>query len=126
MNEEKKKFLSLMASNSISPDGDKDELKSFCSECPPTEKKFFKYVGCCDKSNSCCCKSNKCSRVLNRLFCPVSWPVLGLIALVASVIVITLEFAADTGFCFYNPVIPLTVSPISTPRGIDSFVPPSE
>jgi hypothetical protein len=43
---------------------------------------------------------------------------MGVIALVVSALLIMLEFAADTGFCYYNPVIPLMVVPLSTPRGI--------
>lgn len=113
---------------SVSPESDVEELKNYSTECIKPEKKNSR---CGRFKPKCCCCSKEpelCTN-LKRLFCPISWPIVGVVALVVSAMLIMLEFSADTGFCYFNPVIPLTVVPLSTPRGISqsplyAFSPP--
>jgi hypothetical protein len=116
INEDKKNFHQHKTLKSVSPENDIEELKKYKIEYSSAEKKMSKY-GCDKLKCGYSCKETKLSRNLRRVFCPISWPIMGLIALVVSVMLIMLEFAADTGFCYYNPVIPLMIVPLSTPRG---------
>ena len=86
--------------------------------------KKFEDPSCCTASE-CCRKSTFCNNSCKTSICcaycvsfrNLSWVTKGLIVLFLSVSVITLEFAADTGFCYYNPVVPMTIVPMSTARG---------
>lgn len=46
-----------------------------------------------------------------------SWKTLGVMFLVLAVVLITIEMAADINFCYFTPVVPLNIIPMSTPRG---------
>ena len=46
-----------------------------------------------------------------------SWKTYGAVFLVLAVILITIEMAADTNFCYFTAVVPLDIIPMSTPRG---------
>ena len=91
------------------------------------EKKIEKKCedpSCCTATEYCrsssFCKEN-CKSSIWCAYCfgfvKLSWVAKGLIVLFLSVSVITLEFAADSGFCYYNPVVPMIIVPISTARG---------
>ena len=93
------------------------------SEEKKIEKKF-EDPSCCTATEYCrsssFCKENCKSSIWCACcigFVKLSWVAKVLIALFLSVSVITLEFAADTGFCYYNPVVPMIIEPISTARG---------
>lgn len=91
------------------------------------EKKIEKKLedpSCCTATEYCrsssLCKENCKSSIWCACcvgFVRLSWVAKVLIVLFISVSVITLEFAADTGFCYYNPVVPMIIVPISTARG---------
>lgn len=90
-----------------------------------------KEVACCTKHcGSCisrcpcaCCSDKCCSKVCNTaVFCfpclfirKLSWPTLTALALTLAVILITMEFAADQNFCYFNPVISIIPQPLRDP-----------
>ena len=87
-------------------------------------EKTFDDAPCCTASE--CCRSssfckNHCKSSLWCAYCiglrNLSWVTKSFIVLFLAVSVITLEFAADTSFCYFNPVVPMAITPMSTPRG---------
>ena len=51
-----------------------------------------------------------------------SWKTLGAMFLVLAVMLITVEMVADINFCYFTPVVPIDIIPMSTPRGMISFL----
>ena len=86
--------------------------------------KKFEDPSCCT-ATECCRSSSFCEKSCKTSvwcaycigFRKLSWATKGLIFLFLSVSAKTLEFAADTSFCYYTPVVPMKIIPMSTARG---------
>ena len=81
-----------------------DTKKSKCSQsCWPLNNCSFEFC-----YSYCCC----CTKIFK-----LSWPKLIVLGIIVTIFLITAEFSLDTSFCYFNPVVPLTLIPLLDPIG---------
>ena len=92
----------------------KDKNSNICPTCTGMDCSGCGKIECCSGTGrkfctlSCCC--SPCIKVTK-----LSWPVLGIWAAFIATLLIMTEFSADTSFCYFNPVVPLSIIPMKLP-----------